>query len=167
MITHLESGILECKVKWALGSITTNKDSGGDGIAVELFQILKDDAIKVLNPISQQIWKTQQWPQGLKNSVFIPVSKKGNAKECSKYCTIALISSVHGIFQEAGKVVWYSYLFKNFPHFVVIHTVTGFGIFNKAEVDVFLELSCFFYDPTDVGNLFSGSSAFSKSSLNI
>ena len=92
MITHLEPDILECEVKWALGSITTNKASGGDGIPVELFQILKDDAVKVLHWVCQQIWKTQQWPQAWKRSVFIPIPKKGNAKECSNYCTIALIS---------------------------------------------------------------------------
>ena len=92
MITHLEPGILECEVKWALGSITMNKASGGDGIPVELFQILKDDAVKVLNSIHQQIWKTQQWPQDWKRSVFIPVPKKGNARECPNYHTIALIS---------------------------------------------------------------------------
>ena len=91
VITHVESDILECKVKWALGSITTNKASRGDGIPVELFQILKD-AVKVLHSICQQIWKTQQWIQGWKRSIFIPISKKGNAKECSNYCTIALIS---------------------------------------------------------------------------
>ena len=93
VITHLEPDILECEVKWALGSITTNKASGGDGIPVELFQILKDDVVKVLHSICQQIWKTQQWPQDWKRSVFIPVSKKGNAKECSNYRTIALISN--------------------------------------------------------------------------
>ena len=92
MITYLESDILECEVKWALGSITTNKASGGDGIPVELFQILKDDAVKVLHSRCQQIWKTQQWPQDWKRSVFIPIPKKGNAKECSNYHTIALIS---------------------------------------------------------------------------
>ena len=92
VITHLEPDILECKVKGALGSITTNKASGGDGISVELFQILKDDAVKVLHSICQQIWKTQQWPEDGKRSVFIPIPKKGNAKECSNYCTIALIS---------------------------------------------------------------------------
>ena len=92
MITHLEPDILECEVKWALGSITTNKASGGDGIPVELFQILKDDAVKVLYSICQQIWKTQQWPQDWKRSVFIPIPKKGNAKECSNYHAIALIS---------------------------------------------------------------------------
>ena len=92
VITHLESDILECKVNWALGSITTDKARGGDGIPDELFQVLKDDAVKVLHSICQQIWKTQQWPQDWKRSVFIPISKKGNAKECSSYCTIALIS---------------------------------------------------------------------------
>ena len=94
MITHLEPDILVCKAKWALGSITMNKASGGDGIPVELFLILKDDAVKVLHSICQQIWKTQQWPQVWKRSVFIPIPKKGNAKECSNYCTIALISHV-------------------------------------------------------------------------
>ena len=91
MITQLEPDILECKVKWALGSITMNKVIGGDGIPVELFQILKDDVVKVLHSIHQQIWKAQQWPQDWKRSVFIPIPK-GNAKECSNYCTIALIS---------------------------------------------------------------------------
>ena len=92
VITHQEPDILECKVKWALGSITMNKASGGDGIPVELFQILEDDAVKVLHSICQQIWKTQQWPQDWKRSVFIPIPKEGNAKECSNYHTIALIS---------------------------------------------------------------------------
>ena len=92
MITHLEPNILECEVRWALENITTNKASGGDGIPVELFQTLKDDAVKVLHSICQQIWKTQQWPQDWKRSVFIPIPKKDNAKECSNYCTIALIS---------------------------------------------------------------------------
>ena len=92
VITHLEPDILECEVKWTLGSITTNKGSGGDGIPVELFQILKDDAVKVLQSICQKIWKTQQWPQDWKTLVFIPIPKKGNAKECSNYCTIAVIS---------------------------------------------------------------------------
>ena len=92
MVTHLESDILECEVKWALESITMNKVSGGDGIPVELFQILEDDAVKVLHTICQQMWKTQQWPQNWKRSVFIPIPKKGNAKECSNFCTIALIS---------------------------------------------------------------------------
>ena len=92
VITHLEPDILECDVKWALGSITTNKASGGDGIPVELFQILKDDSVNVLHSICQQIWKTQQWPQDWKSSVFIPIPTKGNAKQCSNYRTIALIS---------------------------------------------------------------------------
>ena len=92
MITDLEPDILECEVKWALRSITTNKTSGGDGLPVELFQTLKDDAVKVLHSICQQIWKTQQWPQHWKRSVFIPIPKKGNAKECSNDRTIALIS---------------------------------------------------------------------------
>ena len=92
MITDLEPDILECKVKGALESITMNKASGGDRIPVELFQILNDDAVKVLHSICQHIWKTQQWPQDWKQSVFIPIPKKGNAKDCSNYCTIALIS---------------------------------------------------------------------------
>ena len=92
MITHLEPDILECEVKWALGSITTDKVSGGDGIPTELFQILKDDTVQLLHSLHQKIWKTQQWPQNWKRSVFIPISKKGSAKECSNYCTIALIS---------------------------------------------------------------------------
>ena len=92
MINHLEPDILECEVKWALGSITMNKATGGDGIPVELCQILKDDAVKVPHSICQQIWKTQQWPQDWKKSVFIPVPKKGNAKECSNYRTIVLIN---------------------------------------------------------------------------
>ena len=89
---HLELDILECEVRWALGSITTNKASGGNGIPVKLFQILKDDAVKVLHSICQQIWKTQQWPQDWKRSVFIPIPKKGNTKKCSNYCTIVFIS---------------------------------------------------------------------------
>ena len=92
MITQLEPDILESKVRWALGNITTNKASGGDETPAELFQILKDDAVKVLQSICQQIWKTQQWPQDWKTSVFIPIPKKGDAKACSNYCTTALIS---------------------------------------------------------------------------
>ena len=92
VITHLEPDILECAVKWALGTITMNKASGGDGIPVELFQIIKDDAMQVLHSVCQKIWKTQQWPQDRKRSVFIHIPKKGNAKECSNYGTIALIS---------------------------------------------------------------------------
>ena len=98
MSTPLEPDILDCKVKWALGSITMNKASGGDGIPVELFQILKDAAVKVLHSICQPIWKIQEWPQDWKRSVFIPIPKKGNAKECSNYCAIELIS-------HASKVV--------------------------------------------------------------
>ena len=97
MITHLEPDMLECEGKWALGIITMNKASGGDGTPAELFQILKDDAVKV-HSVCQQIWKTQQWPQDWKRSVFIPIPKKGKAKECSNYYTIALIS-------HASKVV--------------------------------------------------------------
>ena len=92
VITHLEPDILQCEVKWALGSITMNKASGGDGIPAEIMQILKDDAVKVLHSIGQQIWKTQQWPQDWKRSVFILIPKKGNAKECSNYLAVALIS---------------------------------------------------------------------------
>ena len=92
MITHLEPDILECEVKWALERIAKNKASGCDGIPVELFQTMKDDVVKVLPSICQQVWTTQQWPQHRKRSVFIPIPKKGNAKECSNYCTIALIS---------------------------------------------------------------------------
>ena len=92
MITHLEPDILECEIMWALESITTNKASESDRIPLELFQILKDDAVKVLHSICQQVWKTQQWPQDWKRSVIIPIPKKGNAKECSNYHTIALIS---------------------------------------------------------------------------
>ena len=104
MITHLEPDILECEIKWALESITMNKASGGDGIPVELFQILKDDAVKVLHSICQQIWKTQQWPQDWKRSVFIPIPKKGNAKEYLNYCTIDLIS--HASTEKAMALAW-------------------------------------------------------------
>ena len=100
VITHLEPDVLECKVKWALGSIT----SRGDGIPVELFQILKDDAVKVLHLICQQICKTQQWPQDWKRSVFIPIPKKGNAKECSNYHTIALISHASRLWSKSFKI---------------------------------------------------------------
>ena len=97
MIIHLKPDILECEVKWALGSITMNKASGGDGIPVELFQILKDDTVKVLHSICQKIWKTQQWPQDWKRSVFIPTPKNGNAKQCSNYCTVALTSHANKV----------------------------------------------------------------------
>ena len=100
VITHINPDILECTVKWALGNITTNK-ANGDEIPIELFQILKDDAVKVVHSIRQQIWKTQQWPQDWKWSVFIPIPKKGNAKECSNYCTIVLISHASKVMLQA------------------------------------------------------------------
>ena len=103
VLTHLESDILECEVKWALGSITMNKASGGDVIPAELFQALKDDAVKVLHSICQQIWKTQQWPQDWKRSVFIPIPKKGNAKEWSNYVTVALISYTSKVMSKFSK----------------------------------------------------------------
>ena len=103
MVSHLEPDILECEVKWALGSITMNKTSGGNGIPVELFQILNDDAVKVLHSVYQQIWKTQQWAQDWKRSVFIPIPKKGNAKECSNYHTIALISHTSKVMLKFSK----------------------------------------------------------------
>ena len=104
VISHLEPDILECEVKWAFKSITTSKDSGGDSIPVELFQILKDDAVKVLHSICQQVWKTHQWPQDWKRSVFIPIPKKGNAKECSNYRTIALISHAQNSPSQASAI---------------------------------------------------------------
>ena len=97
MVIHLEADVLEYEVKWALGSIAMNKASGGDGIPIQLFQILKNDSMKVLHSILQQIWKTQQWPQHWKRSVFIPIPKKGNAKECSNYHTITLISHASNV----------------------------------------------------------------------
>ena len=108
VITHLEQDILECEVKWALRSIIMNKASGDDEIPVELFQILKDDAVKVLHSVCQQIWKTQQWPQNWKRSVFIPVPKKGAAKECSSYRTIALISKGPRVSAEQGRLAYCS-----------------------------------------------------------
>ena len=115
MITHLEPDILECEVKWTLGNITTNKVSGGDGVPVELFKILKDDAMKVLHSICQQIWKTQQWPQDWKRSVFIPIPKKGNAKECSNHCTIALISHASKVMLKILQVRLQQYMNHEFP----------------------------------------------------
>ena len=115
VITHLEPDILECEVKSALGSITTNKDSGGDGILVELFQILKDDAVKVLHSICQQIWKTQQWPQDWKRSVFIRIPKKGNAKECSNYRTIALISHASKVMLKILQAMLQQYVNHELP----------------------------------------------------
>ena len=109
MITHLEPDILECEVKWALGSITTNTASGCDGIPAEPFQILKDGTVKVLHGICQQIWKTQQWPQDWKESVFIPIPKKSNTKECSNYSTIALILHASKVMLKIlqARLLWY------------------------------------------------------------
>ena len=115
VITHLELDILECEVKWALGSITTNKASRSDGIPVELFQILKDDAVKVLHSICQQIWKTQQWPQDWKRSVFIPIPKKGNAKECSNYHTIVLISHASKVMLKILQARLQQYMNRELP----------------------------------------------------
>ena len=115
VITHWELDILECKIKWALGSITTSKASGSDGIAAELFQILKDDAVKVLHSIFQQIWKTQQWPQDWKRSVFIPIPKKGNDKECSNYCTVALISHASKIMLKILQAMLQQYMSRELP----------------------------------------------------
>ena len=115
MITHVEPDILECEVKWALESITTNKASGSDGIPIELFQILKDDAVKVLYSICQQIWKTQQWPQDWKRSVFILILKKGNAKECSNYHTIALISHTSKVIPKILQARLQQYMNQELP----------------------------------------------------
>ena len=115
MITHLEPDILECEVKWALENITTNKAMGGDGIPVELFQILKDDAVKVLHSICQQIWKTQQWPQDWKRSVFILIPKKGNAKECSNYRRIALISHTRKVMLKILQARLQQYVNRELP----------------------------------------------------
>ena len=134
MITHLEPDILECEVKWALGSITTNKASGGDGIPVELFQILKDDAVKVLHSICQQIWKTQQWPQDWKWSVFIPIPKKGNAKECSNYHTIALISHARKLMLKILQARLQQYMNHELPDVQVLSgEPTSVGSSKKQE----------------------------------
>ena len=119
MITHLEPDILECEMKWALGSITTNKASGGDGIPVKLFQILKDDAAKVLHSICQQIWKTQQWSQDWNRSIFIPIPKKVNAKECSNYCKIAIISHTSRVILKILQPRLQQYVNSEFPD---VHT---------------------------------------------
>ena len=115
VITHLEPDILECEVKWALESITTNKASEGDEISVELFQILKDHAVKVLHSICQQIWETQQWSQNWKRSVFIPIPKKGNAKQCSNYCTIALISHTSKVMPQILQARLQQYVNRELP----------------------------------------------------
>ena len=142
MITQLEPNILECEVKWALGSITTNKASGGDGIPVELFQILKDDAVKVLSSICQQIWKTQQWPQDWKRSVFIPIPKKGNAKECSNYHTNTLISHASKIMLKILQARLQQYVKQELPDVKLnlekaeetdIKFLTSVGLLKKQE----------------------------------
>ena len=115
VITHLEPDILECEVKWALESITMNKPSGGDGIPAELIQILKDDAVKVLHSTCQQIWKTQQWPQDWKRSVFIPIPEKGNAKECSNYHTVALISHASKVMLKILPTRLQQYVIRELP----------------------------------------------------
>ena len=115
VITHLEPDILECQLKWALGSITRNKASGGDGIPIELFQVLKDDGVKVLHSIYQQIWKTQQWPQDWKRSVFILVPKKGNAKECSDYSTIPLVSHTSKVMLKILQARLQQYINRELP----------------------------------------------------
>ena len=114
-ITHLDPDILESEVKWSFGSITTNKASGGDGIPAELFQILKDDAVTVLHSICQQIWKTQQWPQDWKRSVFIPILKKGNVKECSNYHTVVLISHASKVMLKSLQVRLQQYMNHELP----------------------------------------------------
>ena len=116
VVTHLESDILECKVKWALGSITANKASGSDGIPAEIFQILKDDAMKVLHTICQLIWKTQQWPQDWKRSVFIPSAKKGNAKQCSNYHTIVLLSHASKVVLKILQARLQQHVNREFPY---------------------------------------------------
>ena len=115
MITHLEPDILKCKVKWALESITTNKASGGDGIPIELFETLKDDAAKVLHSVCQQVWETQQWPQDWKRSVFIPIPTKGNAKECSNYRTITLISHASKVMLQILQARLQQYVNRELP----------------------------------------------------
>ena len=137
MITHLEPDMLGSKIKWALGSITKNKASGGDGIPVELLQILKDDAVKVLHSICQQIWKTQQWPQNWKMSVFIPIPKKGNAKECSNYCTMALISHASNVMLKILQARLQQYVNQELPDVQV-----GFRKIEEPEIKL----------PTSIGS---------------
>ena len=142
MITHLQPDILEREVKWALESITMNKASGGDGIPVELFQMLKDDAVKVLHSICQQILKTQQWPQDWKRSVFMPIPKKEYAKECSNYCTIALISHVSKVMLKILQARLQQYMNRELPDVqtgikkaeeTVIKLPTSAGLWKKQE----------------------------------
>ena len=120
MLTHLEPDILECEVKWALGSITTNKASGGDGVPVELFQIVKGDAVKVLHSICQQMWKTQQWPQDWKRSVFIPIPKKGNAKEFSNFHIVVLTSHMSKVMLKFSKPGFSNTQTMNFQMFKLV-----------------------------------------------
>ena len=120
VILHLEPETLECEVKWALGSITMNKASGGDGILVELFQILKDDAVKVTNSICQQIWKTQQWPKDWKRSIFIPIPKKDNAKECSNYRKITHISHTSKVMLKILQARLQTYMNHDFQMFKLV-----------------------------------------------
>ena len=120
MITHLEPDILECEVKWVLGSVTTNKAIGGDGIPVELFQILKDNAVKMLHSMHKQIWKTLQWPQDWKRSVFIPIPKKDNAKECSNYHTVALISHTSKVMLKILQARLQQYVNHELPDFKLV-----------------------------------------------
>ena len=115
VMTHLDLDVLECEVKCALGSISMNKASGSNGIPVDLFQILKDDAVKVLYSICQQIWKTQQWSQDWKRSICIPIPKKGSAKECSNYCTIALISHASKVMLKILQVRLHQYMYQELP----------------------------------------------------
>ena len=115
MVTHLEPDVLECEVRWALGVITMDKANEGDGIPLELFQVLKDDAVKVWHLIYQQIWKTQQWPQNWKRSIFIPVPKKDNAKECSNHCTITLISHASNVMLKILQARLQQYMDHEFP----------------------------------------------------
>ena len=133
-LTHLEPDILECEVKWALGSITTNKASGGDGIPIELFQMPKDDAVKVLHSVWQLILKTQQWPQNWKRSVLIPVLKKGNAKECSNYCTIARISDASKVMLKILQARLQQYVNHKLPDFQAGFR-KGRGTRNKHPLD--------------------------------
>ena len=142
-MTHLEPDILECEVKWALESITTNKASGGDGIPVELFQILKDDAVKVLYSICHQIWKTQQWPQDWKRSFCLQIPKKGNAKECSNYRTVALISHARKVMLKILQARLQQYVNRELPD--VQHL--NFQMFNEKAEEAEINL------PTSAGSL--------------
>ena len=145
VITHLEPDILECEVKWALGSITVNKATGGDGIPVELFQILKDDAVKVLHSICQQIWKAQQWPQDWKRSVFVPIPKKHNAKECSNYATIALISQACKVMLKILQASLQQYMNHELPD-----VQAGFRK-GRGTRDQIVDI-CWIIKPTSVGS---------------